>query len=176
MSKNVDFSETCFSQDNEVGLRMYTIYVITKNGFAWFHWEITCFTLKMELFWKSGKVRRTLWFWWFCRIWPVKRTCMHTYTHMWLMCIHSWGNWVVCLVFGSIVLVVLKLWNMRWTLQNLEFKWFDLWYVDVYTTALICDLCIYLVEVLKHICFMLMYNLENGKMIRTLSKIIFKTK
>jgi len=31
MSKNVDFSKTSFSQENEVGLRMYTIYVITKN-------------------------------------------------------------------------------------------------------------------------------------------------
>ena len=57
--------------------------------------------------------------------------------------------------------------EMRRTLPNLEFKWFGLWYVDVYTTALICDLCIYLVEVLKRICFVLTYNLENGKMIRT---------
>jgi len=135
-------------------------------------WIKLDFLLKNVLVLQNDKVRRTLWFWWFCHIWPVKRTCMHTYTHIWLMCIHSWGNWVVCLVFGSIVLDVLKLWNMRRTLQNLEFKWFGLWYVDVNTTALICDLCIYLVEVLKHICFMLTYNLENGKMILTLSKII----
>jgi len=112
MSKNVDFSETCFSQENEVGLRMYTIYVITKNGFAWLHWEIICFTLKIEFFWKSGKVRRTLWFVKFHRNWPVKRTCVYTYTHMWLMYIHSWGNWVVFLSFGSIALITLKWWNM----------------------------------------------------------------
>jgi len=37
MSKNADFSETCFSQENEVGLRMYTDYVIPKSGFARFH-------------------------------------------------------------------------------------------------------------------------------------------
>jgi len=85
MSKNVDFSETCFSQENEEGLRMYAIHVITKNGFDWFLWELTCFALKMEFFWKSGKVRRTLWFVRFHSNWPVKRTCMHNYTHMWLM-------------------------------------------------------------------------------------------
>ena len=33
MFKNADFFETCFSQENEVGLRMYTDYVISKNGF-----------------------------------------------------------------------------------------------------------------------------------------------
>jgi len=38
MSKNADFSETCFSQENEVGLRMYTDYVTSKNGFDWSHW------------------------------------------------------------------------------------------------------------------------------------------
>jgi len=32
MSKNADFSETCFSQVNDVGLGMYAVYVITKNG------------------------------------------------------------------------------------------------------------------------------------------------
>ena len=32
MSKNVDFSETCFSQVNDVGLSMYDVYVVTKNG------------------------------------------------------------------------------------------------------------------------------------------------
>ena len=53
MSKNADFSEIYFSQENEVGLRMYTDYVISKNGFDWFHWELTCFALKMEFFWKS---------------------------------------------------------------------------------------------------------------------------
>jgi len=37
MSKNVDFSESCFSQVNDVGLSMYVVYVITKNGFDLFH-------------------------------------------------------------------------------------------------------------------------------------------
>jgi len=109
------FPKLVFSQENEVGLRMYTDYVISKKGFDWFHWELTCFALKMEFCWKSGKVRRTLWFVWFRSKWPVKRTCMHNYTHMWLIRIHSWGNWVGYLVFGSIVLVALKLWNMRRT-------------------------------------------------------------
>jgi len=99
MSKNADFFETCFSQKNEVGLRMYTDFVIAKNGLAWFQWELTCFALKMEFFWKSGKVRRTWWFVRFRSNWPVKRTCIHQYTHMWLMCIHSWGKWVVFLSF-----------------------------------------------------------------------------
>jgi len=33
MSKNADFSETCFSQVNDVGLSMYVVYVIIDNGF-----------------------------------------------------------------------------------------------------------------------------------------------
>jgi len=85
-------------------------------------WIKIDFLLKNVLVLQNDKVRRILWFWWFCRIWPVKRTCMHTYTHMWLMCIHSWGNLVLCLVFGSILLVVLKLWNMWRTWLNLIFK------------------------------------------------------
>jgi len=32
MSKNANFSETCFSQVNDVGLNMYAVYVVTKNG------------------------------------------------------------------------------------------------------------------------------------------------
>jgi len=31
---NADFFEICFSQENEVGLRMYIDYVISKNGFS----------------------------------------------------------------------------------------------------------------------------------------------
>jgi len=62
MSKNVDFSESCFSQVNDVGLSMYVVYVITKNGFDLFHWELNCFALKMDSIWKSGIMRRTLWF------------------------------------------------------------------------------------------------------------------
>jgi len=59
MSKNTDFSETRFSQGNGVGLRLYTDYMISKNGCDWFHWVLTCFALKMEFFWKSDKERRT---------------------------------------------------------------------------------------------------------------------
>jgi len=106
MSKNADFSEICLPHENEVGLSMYTIYVITIHGFDWFHWELTCFALKMEFFWKSGNMRRTLWFVRFHSNWLVKRICMYTYIHMWLVCIPSWGNWVVFLSFGSIALIV----------------------------------------------------------------------
>ena len=62
MSKNVDFSETRFSQGKGVGLRLYIEYMISKNSCDWFHWVSTCFALKMELLWKSDKERRTLWF------------------------------------------------------------------------------------------------------------------
>jgi len=48
MSKNADFSETCFSQVNDVGLSMYDVYVVTKNGIDSFHWESIRFTLKMN--------------------------------------------------------------------------------------------------------------------------------
>jgi len=37
MSKNADFSETCFSQVNDVGLSMYVVYVVTKNVLDLFH-------------------------------------------------------------------------------------------------------------------------------------------
>jgi len=53
MSKNTDFSETCFSQVNDVGLSMYAVYVVTKNDIDLFieNWIV--------LFWKwilFGKV------------------------------------------------------------------------------------------------------------------------
>ena len=63
-----------------------------------------------------------MWFLRFRRIWPLKRICMHNYTHMWLMCIHSWGNWVCFLSFDSIAIVVLELWNDRRTLSKMVFK------------------------------------------------------
>ena len=85
-------------------------------------WIKPDFLLKNVLVLQNAKVRRTLWFLWFRLIGPVKRICMHSYTHMWLICIHSWDNWIVCLVFGSNVLVVSKLWNMRRTWLNLIFK------------------------------------------------------
>jgi len=71
-------------------------------------WIKLDFLLKNVLVLQNDKVRRTLWFVEFRSNWPVKRTCMHNYTHVWLMCIHSWGNWVVFLSFGSIVLVIFK--------------------------------------------------------------------
>jgi len=36
MSKNADFSETCFSQVNDVGLSMYDVYVINKMVLMYF--------------------------------------------------------------------------------------------------------------------------------------------
>jgi len=106
MSKNADFSETCFSHVNDVGLSMYVVYVVTKNGIDLFHWELNCFALKIDSIRKSGIMRRTLWFVRFHNNWPVKRSCMYTYIHMWLVYIHSWGNWVVLLCFGSLTLIV----------------------------------------------------------------------
>jgi len=61
MSKNANFAETCVSQVNDVGLSMYAVYVVTKNGLDLFHWELNCFALKMDSIWKSGIMRRTLW-------------------------------------------------------------------------------------------------------------------
>jgi len=51
----------------------------------------------------------TLWFWWFFRSRPVKRTCIFNYTHMWSKCTHSQGPRVYLLGFGSIVSIILKL-------------------------------------------------------------------
>jgi hypothetical protein len=47
-SKNVDFSETRFSHGIGVGLRLYTDYMISKNGYDWFHQVLTCFALIMD--------------------------------------------------------------------------------------------------------------------------------
>ena len=51
------------------------------------------------------------------------RTCMHICTHMWLMCIHSWGIRVGFLSFHSSIAIVLKLWNDRRTLSKILFSW-----------------------------------------------------
>ena len=80
--------------------------MITKNGFDLFHWELNCFALKMDFIWKSGIMRRTLWFVRFQSNWSVKHSCTYTYIHMCLVCIHSWGNWVVLLCFGSLTPIV----------------------------------------------------------------------
>jgi len=49
------FFRNLFSQGNEVGLRLFTDYLISKNGYDWFHRVETCFVLKMEFFWKMIK-------------------------------------------------------------------------------------------------------------------------
>jgi hypothetical protein len=108
------FRNSFFSRKKGVGLRLYTDYMISKNGYDWFQWVLTCFALKMEFFWKSDKEWRTLWFLWFLRIWSVKRTCILNCTYMWSKCIHSWGTRVFLLSFDSIVSIVLKLYNDRW--------------------------------------------------------------
>ena len=47
--------------------------------------------------------------------------------------------------------------------ETLELRWIGLWNVCIYTTALICDLCIYLVEVFDFVWFVLSDNLENER-------------
>jgi len=51
-------------------------------------------------------MRRTLWVERFLGSWPVKRTCVYTYTHKWLVYMHSWGNWIAFLCFGSLTPIV----------------------------------------------------------------------
>jgi len=145
MSKNADFSETCFSQVNDVGLSMYAVYVVTKNGIDSIHWESIRFTLKMNIIWKSGIVRRTLWFEKFLSSWPVKRTCVYTYTHKWLVCMHSWGNWIALHCFGSLTPIVQScdiyytnlVGNIHWTcllcnyfMNGLLYINKDVWIID----------------------------------------------
>ena len=60
MVQNVNFPEPRFSREIEVGLRLYNVYMISKNGCDWFHQVLTCFALKMGFFCKNDKVRRTL--------------------------------------------------------------------------------------------------------------------
>jgi hypothetical protein len=95
MSKNVDFSETRFSQGKGVGLRLYTDYMISKNGCDRFQWVLTYFSLKMEF---SGKV--------------IKRDKLCDFDDF----------------------VVVGRWNAH-----------------VYSTALICDLSVYIVEALEFV-------------------------
>ena len=120
--KNVDFSETRFCQGKRVGLRLYTDYMISKNGCEWFHWVLTYFALKMAFFLKIDKEIRTLWFSWFRHIWLVKRTCILNCTYMWSKCIRSWDIIVCLLSFDSIATIVLKLWNDIRTLPKMIFK------------------------------------------------------
>ena len=50
MSKNVDFSETCFSQVNDVGLSMYVVQVVTKNDIDLFPWELNRYCFENEYY------------------------------------------------------------------------------------------------------------------------------
>ena len=54
------FPKTRFSPEFEVGLKLYIVYMIFKIGCDWFHQGLTCFALKMRIFMKSDKERRTL--------------------------------------------------------------------------------------------------------------------
>jgi hypothetical protein len=54
-SKTLIFPKTCFSPEIEVGLRLYDVYMISKNGCDWFHQVLTRFALKIAYFWKSDK-------------------------------------------------------------------------------------------------------------------------
>jgi len=60
MSKNANFSEIDFSQVNDVGLSMYDVYVVIKDGIDLFHLELNYFALKMNSISKSDIMRRTL--------------------------------------------------------------------------------------------------------------------
>jgi len=100
---NVDFSETCFSQGNEVGLILYTDYMISENGYDWFHSVVTCFALKMKFFWKNDKERRT------CDFDDFVKVSRFYCTHMWSKCIHSWGIGPCLVGFDLFVPIILKL-------------------------------------------------------------------
>ena len=95
MSKNVNFSETRFSQGIGVGLRLYTDYMISKNGCDWFHWVLTCLLWKWNSF---GKV--------------IKRDELYDFDDFVVVC--------------------------RWN-------------AHVYSTTLICDLSVYIVEALEFV-------------------------
>jgi len=96
------FPKLVFLKEKGVGLRLYTDYMISKNGYDWFQWVLICYSFKMTFFWKNDIERRTLWFLWFRRIWSVKRTCILNCTYIWSKCIHSWGIRTCVLSFDSI--------------------------------------------------------------------------
>jgi len=133
MSKNADFSETCFSQVNDVGLSMYAVYVINKMVLIYFIESWIILLWKWIIFWKSGNMIWTLCFVRFHGNWPVKRSCTYTYIHMWLVYLHSWGNWVVllCLVHWP---QLLKLWiilyelGWKYSLNSFALKFFHEWF------------------------------------------------
>ena len=77
--------------------------------------DLTCFALKMENFLKSVSVRRTLWFLWIHRIWPMKCLCNLYCTYVWLERIHGIGNWTRLLGFGLGAQLFSILWFLRRT-------------------------------------------------------------
>jgi len=91
---------------------MYTLlhsYVICV--YTWLRFP-NLFVLFCRITWKTVKWYElvvTLWFWWFCRSWPVKRTCILYCTHMWSRRILSWGIGSCLLGFGSLSQLFLKL-------------------------------------------------------------------
>jgi hypothetical protein len=77
--------------------------------------NLTCFDLKMEIFVKSDKGRRTLWFLWIHRFWPMKCLCNLYCTYVWLERIHGIGYWTRLLGFGLGAQLFSILWFMRRT-------------------------------------------------------------
>jgi len=105
-----------------VGLRLYTDFMISKRCCDWFHWVLTSFARKWNSF---GNVTKRDELCDFDDFVVVCRWNAHVYSTT-LICDLS-----VCIVealefvysiFGSIVLIVLKLWNNRRTLPKKIFK------------------------------------------------------
>jgi len=117
MSKNINFSENLFSQVNDEGLDTFVVYMINNIVLKLSHWELVCFTLKMDYIWKSDILRRTLWFMRIHCNWSVKRSCTYTYIYMWLVYLLSGGNWVACFVLVH-CFQLLKLWIILYELSR----------------------------------------------------------
>jgi hypothetical protein len=82
----------------------------------------------MEKFLKSVSVRRTLWFLWILRIWPMKCLCILYCTYKWLVRIHGIGNWACLLGFDSKCSINLMLWFWETNLTKDDFwESIDLW-------------------------------------------------
>jgi hypothetical protein len=55
MVKECRFFRNSISPENGVGLRLYNVYMVSKNGCDWFHQVLTCFALKKGFSWKVIK-------------------------------------------------------------------------------------------------------------------------
>jgi len=84
--------------------------------------DLTWFCFENELVLQNDTMRRTWWILWFYCIWPVKRTCILYFTHMWSRCIHSWG--IESCLFGLdlFVSIIFEVVNERRTLSKIVFK------------------------------------------------------